>query len=58
VAEPAGAAATAAWVADSNSEAHGATVLLVTGSNIAESVLRRALGQENTISEDDEIVRP
>ena len=45
VAEPAGAAATAAWVADSNSEAHGPTVLLVTGSNIAESVLRQALTQ-------------
>jgi threonine dehydratase len=43
VAEPAGAATTAAWVADSNSEAHGPTVLLVTGSNIAESVLRQAL---------------
>jgi threonine dehydratase len=54
VAEPAGAAATAAWVADSNSEACGPTVLLVTGSNIAESVLRQALTQESTISEKDE----
>ena len=45
VAEPAGAAATAAWVADSNSGAHGPTVLLVTGSNITESVLRQALTQ-------------
>lgn len=43
VAEPAGAAATAAWVADSNTDAHGPTVLLVTGSNIAGSVLREAL---------------
>jgi threonine dehydratase len=43
VAEPAGAAATAAWLADSTAAPRGPIVLLVTGSNIAETILRRAL---------------
>jgi threonine dehydratase len=43
VAEPAGAAATAAWLADSTAAPRGPIVLLVSGSNIAEPILRRAL---------------
>jgi threonine dehydratase len=43
VAEPAGAAATAAWLADSTGAPRGPIVLLVTGSNIAEPILHRAL---------------
>jgi len=43
VAEPAGAAATAAWLADSTAAPRGPIVLLVTGSNISEPILRRAL---------------
>jgi threonine dehydratase len=42
-AEPAAAATTAAWLADLGSEAWTKTVLLVTGSNISEAVLYRAL---------------
>jgi threonine dehydratase len=44
VAEPAAAATSAAWLADSGSENSGSIVLLVTGSNIAKSVLRQAVG--------------
>jgi threonine dehydratase len=43
VAEPAGAAATAAWLADFSAAPSGPIVLLVSGSNIAESILRQAL---------------
>ena len=43
VAEPAAAATTAAWLADSDSEANACVVLLVTGANISEKVLRWAL---------------
>jgi threonine dehydratase len=43
VAEPPGAATTAAWLACSTAAPSGAIVLLVTGSNIAESILRQAL---------------
>jgi threonine dehydratase len=42
VAEPAGAATTAAWLADS-SQTPGAVVLLVTGANISKAILGRAL---------------
>jgi len=42
VSEPAGAAAVAAWLADSTAASKGPIVMLVTGSNIAES-LRQAL---------------
>jgi len=42
MAEPAGAATTAAWLADDGSSAlDGPTVLLVTGANISESVRRQ-----------------
>jgi len=44
VAEPAAAATSAAWLADSGSENSGSIVLLVTGSNVAKSVLRQAVG--------------
>jgi threonine dehydratase len=50
VAEPAGAATTAAWLADSRYAAMGSIVLLVTGSNIAESILRQVLTRRNTPS--------
>jgi threonine dehydratase len=43
LAEPAGAAATAAWLADSTTASSGRIVLLVTGSNVAEPILRLAL---------------
>jgi threonine dehydratase len=43
VAEPAAAAATAAWLGDPNVEGDGPIVLLVTGANISESVLRLAV---------------
>jgi threonine dehydratase len=43
VAEPAGAATTAAWIDDS-SAARGPVVLLLTGANISDAVLRLALG--------------
>jgi threonine dehydratase len=43
VAEPAGAAATAAWLAGTTAAPRGPIVLLVTGSNISEPILRRAL---------------
>ena len=43
VAESAGAAPTAAWLADSASATKGPIALLVTGSNIAESILGQAL---------------
>jgi threonine dehydratase len=46
-AEPAGAATTAAWVADSTAEPSAQTVLLVSGSNISEPVLRQALKRAN-----------
>lgn len=56
VAEPAAAATTAAWMADSRSAPNASIVLLVTGSNIAEPNLRQALTRENTPSEHDEPV--
>jgi threonine dehydratase len=43
VVEPAGAATTAAWLAKSTTALRGPVVLLVTGSNIAEPILRQAL---------------
>jgi threonine dehydratase len=43
VAEPAGAAATAAWLAYSTAAPSGPIVLLVTGSNIAKPILQQAL---------------
>src|SRR5262249_13428484 len=50
VSEPAGAAGVAAWLADSTAASSAPVVMLVTGSNIAESVLRQALmrGQSNS----------
>lgn len=42
VAEPAGGATTAAWLADSLTDAKQAAVLLVTGANIADAVLQMA----------------
>lgn len=47
VAEPAGAAVTAAWLADSTFEANGPVVLLVTGGNISEPILRQALAGQH-----------
>jgi threonine dehydratase len=44
VAEPAGAAATAAWLASRGEEGTHNVVLLVTGANIAPDVLQRAAG--------------
>jgi len=44
VAEPAGAATTAACIADSLAVTQGALVLLLTGANISEAVLRQAIG--------------
>jgi len=46
VAEPAAAATTAAWLADSSTKVRRPVVLLVTGANILESVLRQALTKE------------
>jgi threonine dehydratase len=43
IAEPAGAAITAAWLANSSSSAKLPEVLVVTGANISEPVLRQAL---------------
>jgi threonine dehydratase len=43
VAEPAGAAATAAWLVYSTAAPSGPIVLLVTGSNIAKPILQQAL---------------
>jgi len=43
LAEPSGAASAAAWLSSSDTELHGPTVLLVSGSNIAEEVLQRAI---------------
>ena len=43
VAEPAGAASTAGWLADSSSAANGPIALLVTGGNISEPILRQVL---------------
>ena len=43
VTEPAGAATTAAWLADSIAAPNGSIVLLVTGCNIAERIVRQAL---------------
>ena len=43
VAEPAGAAATAAWLAYSTAAPSGPIVLLVTGSNIVKPILQQAL---------------
>lgn len=48
VAEPAGAATAAAWLSDSALLRNGQIVLLVTGSNIAEPILLRALGANVT----------
>jgi threonine dehydratase len=42
-AEPAGAATTAACIADSHATRHGPVVLLLTGANISEAVLRQAV---------------
>jgi threonine dehydratase len=44
VAEPAGAATTAAYMADSLPARHGPLVLLLTGANISEAVLQQAAG--------------
>jgi threonine dehydratase len=44
VAEPAGAATTAAYMADSLPAGHGQLVLLLTGANISEAVLQQATG--------------
>jgi threonine dehydratase len=44
VAEPAGAATTAACIADSLAATQGPLVLLLTGANISEAVLRQAVG--------------
>jgi threonine dehydratase len=52
VAEPAGAATTAAWLADSASAMKGPIVLLVTGSNVAEHILQQALS--TVLSKDGE----
>lgn len=43
IAEPAGAATTAAWLADAESGANGPIVMLVTGNNISDTVLRAAV---------------
>jgi threonine dehydratase len=43
VAEPAGAAATAAWLSDSTAAPSGPIVLVVSGSNIAKTILQHAL---------------
>src|ERR1041385_6375748 len=43
VAEPAGAATAAACIADSHATTHGPLVLLLTGANISEAVLRQAV---------------
>ena len=43
VAEPAGAATTAAYIADSLAATQGPVVLLLTGANISEQVLRQAV---------------
>jgi len=43
IAEPAGAATTAAWLANSSSATEQAQALLVTGANVSEPVLRKAL---------------
>jgi threonine dehydratase len=45
--EPAGAAAASAWLADSGAESYGTSVLLVTGCNISEAVLKDALKSVN-----------
>ena len=50
VAEPAGAAATAAWLSDSTAAPSGPIVLVVTGSNIAKPILRHALMSGEKIS--------
>lgn len=50
VAEPAGAATTAAWLADSASDAKQTAVLLVTGANIADAVLQ--LARKNAARQD------
>ena len=50
VAEPAGAAATAAWLSDSTATPSGPIVLVVTGSNIAKPILRHALMSGEKIS--------
>jgi threonine dehydratase len=51
VSEPAGAATTAAWLADSASASSGQNVLIVTGSNIAEAVLQLALTRADATSD-------
>jgi threonine dehydratase len=43
IAEPAGAATTAAWLANSSSAAEWPEALLVTGANVSETILRQAL---------------
>jgi threonine dehydratase len=47
-AEPAGAAAASAWLANGGTESYGNTVLLVTGSNLSEPVLKEALKRANS----------
>jgi threonine dehydratase len=43
LAEPSGAASTAAWLSADNTEQIGPAVLVVSGSNISEEVLKRAI---------------
>ena len=47
LAEPAGAATTAAWLKSDDKDAFGPVVLLVTGSNISEEVLKRAVCRQS-----------
>jgi threonine dehydratase len=47
LAEPAGAASTAAWLSWDDKDAFGPGVLLVTGSNISEEVLKRAICRQS-----------
>ena len=47
LAEPAGAATTAAWLESDDKGAIGPVVLLVTGSNISEEVLKRAICRQS-----------
>jgi len=55
MAEPAGAATTAAWLAHYGSAVHGPTVLLVTGANISESVRRQALKRQSSVGREADV---
>ena len=46
IAEAAGAAAIAAWLANASAATTGPIVFVVSGSNIAESILQEALTRE------------